>query len=50
MRLSALIVAILTVIFAEFFVIFVTGIMGGVEAGRHYRLCVDDEDLAGSDM
>ena len=29
----ALIVAILTVIFAEFFVIFVTGIMGGVEAG-----------------
>ena len=29
----ALIVAILTVIFAEFLVIFVTGIMGGVEAG-----------------
>ena len=29
----ALIVAVLTVIFAEFLVIFVTGIMGGVEAG-----------------
>ena len=29
----ALVVAILTVIFAEFLVIFVTGIMGGVEAG-----------------
>lgn len=29
----ALIVAIMTVIFAEFLVIFVTGIMGGVEAG-----------------
>lgn len=29
----ALIIAILTVIFAEFLVIFVTGIMGGVEAG-----------------